>query len=624
MKTLPVSRANDFLLTAEELRLRRAKRRRLIIAGVSVLLVLVLLLLFGRPASHAIKAWQARRHAARAFGLIEEEKWADAQREAVAAYQLFGTEPQAVRAVARFLSRTRQAQALDFWEQLAALQPLTREDLRDQAAVALALNDPAIAEAAVKQLLGKITGGPASADWLLAAQLGLQRGAPNEAAAALQQLFSSSATTRQEQLQGVVLGLRAFGSGSENDQKHQADAWQRIEKLAIGEDETALDSLVLLAQRDLSTPPPTALAQSLNAQLSTSQIAEALDHHPLSKPPQKLLAIDLRIHASPNEKATLIQAAIARWKEADEEALTALARWLNGRGESTRELDTVPLERALQTRDLFLQRLDALGALGRWDEVRGLLEGDRFPLDPMIARMYLARCYALLGQKTASENNWQRALEAARSDAGKLMTLGDYAGKNGAADIADAAYTAAITAAPNLRSAWQGKLRLAQVTRDTKTIHAVLVEMLKLWPNDTAIQNDEAYTRLLLLPSGNAEDRSQKSEVSSSSLTSDLRPPSSEFAQIERLARDLIQRDPASLPHRTLLALVYLKQNRPATALGVYENIHVSTNALTPSALAVHAAVLQANGRVDDAAKEAAQVPRSALLPEESALLGSL
>jgi hypothetical protein len=73
-----------------------------------------------------------------------------------------------------------------------------------------------------------------------------------------------------------------------------------------------------------------------------------------------------------------------------------------------------------------------------------------------------------------------------------------------------------------------------------------------------------------------------------------------------------------------LLALVHLKQNRPATALGVYENIHVPTNALTPSALAVHAAVLQANGNTDDATKEAAQVPRSALLPEESALLGSL
>ena len=40
--------------------------------------------------------------------------------------------------------------------------------------------------------------------------------------------------------------------------------------------------------------------------------------------------------------------------------------------------------------------------------------------------MYLARCYAQLGSKTASENNWQRALEAAEADAPQLLTLGDY------------------------------------------------------------------------------------------------------------------------------------------------------------------------------------------------------
>ena len=106
----------------------------MIIAGVSLVLVLVLLLVLGRPASHAIKRWQARRHAEKAFHFIDEENWNEAQKEATAAYQLAPNEPEATRAVARFLSRVRQPQALEFWDRLAKEESLTRDDLRDEAA----------------------------------------------------------------------------------------------------------------------------------------------------------------------------------------------------------------------------------------------------------------------------------------------------------------------------------------------------------------------------------------------------------------------------------------------------------------------------------------------------------
>jgi hypothetical protein len=89
------------------------------------------------------------------------------------------------------------------------------------------------------------------------------------------------------------------------------------------------------------------------------------------------------------------------------------------------------------------------------------------------------------------------------------------------------------------------------------------------------------------------------------------------------VAAKLVEKNPRSLPHRTFLALARLKQNRPADALAVYENITVTRGALTPSALAVHAAVLAANGRKDEARTEAAQVKPEQLLPEERALLPS-
>src|SRR5205807_10109026 len=115
--------------------------------------VLVVGFFAARPALNALKAWQARRHANKAFAYIDNANWAEARKEAVAAYQLRPTEPQSVRAVARFLSRTRQPDALEFWQQLEKLAPLTREDRHDEAAIAIAAGETARAEIAMQALL---------------------------------------------------------------------------------------------------------------------------------------------------------------------------------------------------------------------------------------------------------------------------------------------------------------------------------------------------------------------------------------------------------------------------------------------------------------------------------------
>jgi hypothetical protein len=129
--------------------------------------------------------------------------------------------------------------------------------------------------------------------------------------------------------------------------------------------------------------------------------------------------------------------------------------------------------------------------------------------------------------------------------------------------------------------------------------------MEKLWPNDTAIQNDEAYTHLLLL---RPDDASAKAQAQT----------------IEKLARDLVAREPVSLPHHTLLALALLRQGRAADSLAIYQNLNVPKNALTPSAHAVHAAVLDAAQHHNDARSEAVQIPAGKLLPEERALIHDL
>ena len=262
--------------------------------------------------------------------------------------------------------------------------------------------------------------------------------------------------------------------------------------------------------------------------------------------------------------------------------------------------------------------------------------------------MYLARCFQQQGQENGAENNWQRALEDAAGDLNKLLTLGEYAEKNGAERVATTAFEAAAVANPKSRQAQQGRLRIAYSARDTKRVHAVLQEMLKIWPYDTAIQNDEAYTHLLLIIGGTSSVSSQtpasnpplsasplravgSSEpeantnlLSEPSAHPSQRASSSEAEEVDaivKLAEKLVRDEPASLPHRTLLALALLKQNRAQDALAVYTNLKVPSNAVSASAVAVHASVLASAGRKDEARAEIAKVPSNRLLPEEAMMV---
>src|SRR5205807_1034475 len=119
--------------------------------------------------------------------------------------------------------------------------------------------------------------------------------------------------------------------------------------------------------------------------------------------------------------------------------------------------------------------------------------------------------------------------------------------------------------------------------------------LLQIWPNDSALQNDEAYTHLLLLPA-------------------DTPPDAPELKSIEAIARKLVEQEPSSLPHRTVLGLVLLKENQPFAALAVYSGLNVPQKELTPSAVVVHSAVLAATGRDDDAHTEISHLPQNKIL----------
>ena len=84
-----------------------------------------------------------------------------------------------------------------------------------------------------------------------------------------------------------------------------------------------------------------------------------------------------------------------------------------------------------------------------------------------------------------------------------------------------------------------------------------------------------------------------------------------------------MKREPTSLPHRTLLALARLRAGHINTALEAY-NIEVPEEVITPSAIAVRAAALAANGRQKEATDLLRDLNPDQLVPEERALIVSL
>lgn len=561
------------------------KRRRLRLVGGVLLLALVVCGWFGaRPAGRAIKGWQVRRIAAQGEILLDAEAWREAQQKVQDALQLQRGEPAAQRLAARFLTQVGHGKdAADFWRQLETSRPLTAGEQRDFAIAELTLGDLSAAEARLRRAWPPRSEG-VPADWRVGMQIFARKRLNAETFDLARKLAASPASTPRQRLDGASTLL---ASSAPEDQSAASACLRTLADEGRGPE--SLDALVNLARQTSSalnahTAPP----------IPASQLIARLEAHPLAKAPHRLLALDLRLVETPAQRAEIIQTAIQRFSGGETEDLTTLSGWLYGKGEFEKNLEVVPEAKAVLSRALFLQHLDALGALGRWSEIEDLIKRQRFTLEPMVEQMYLARCSQQQGQLQARDLHWQKALEAAGDNAEKLLSIGAYALRNGALGPAEIALTAAVAATPAARAPYGSLIELFQSERRTAALHDLLVAMAARWPGDDAVQNDAAYTGLLL-----GEDA----------------------APARDLARELMRRSPGSLPHRVTLALAELRLGHALTALDVFRGIDMTASGAQPRQLAVYAAALWETSAEPEARGIVARIPAGELLPEEQALI---
>jgi cytochrome c-type biogenesis protein CcmH/NrfG len=604
----PRAAKEDLDLTPpEELQARR--RKRLLQLAVAVVTVLAVAIYFGAsPVSGAIKGWQSRRLAHQAFKLIEQTKWNEANAKARDALLLRPREPESWRAIARLLSRTGQSTAaLEWWTKLDQEHRLSVEDRRDCAGAALVVGELATAATQIDVLLAQ-RGGPAPIDILFAGQLAARRKDPILAVNYAERVMADKRAKPYEILSAATLVL----SVTARDSQPYAETWKRIEDLARDSKNAAsLDALVFLANEQpvaptrrnggdtsLSLGRVGAAGERPAGRMGLLETADALEKHPDARPYHKLLALQLRVQHDPALADQYVADAVARFGSGDNDTLAALAAWLNSLGRPWKALELLPLDRAVQRQDLFLRHVDALAALERWDEVKNVLVSERFPLEPVLQHMYLATARSHLGEATATTNEWHRALEAANTSE-KLLALANYAEQNHANDIADAAYAETIKLAPKNRAAYTGRLRIAESSGRTADAQALAAEIAKLWPDDAAARNEDAYLRLLLGASDGAAEAA------------------------EREAQVLVAQEPLNWAARATLGLARLRLGKKEEALAVFRNIR-ATGSEPPGALAVRAAILAVTGYAEGARGDAHKLGAEHLLPEERALIAPL
>ena len=554
-----------------------ARWKRWLITGAVVFLVSVAGWFGGRPAYRQFKQWRSERLAASALRLLEQNDPAAAREKAQAALLLAPGNASALRAMAKALTSQTNMAAVQFWAQLVQSGKATAEDRRTFVEQSLRVGAAELAGIELQKLLHDSPDHPVTL-WLASQWFTLiqqrEQAIQYAALAALR-----DPTNRQYKL--FLSSLQYDAPETTQRQTARANVWSR----ARDKDALALEAMLFLAQRrDLT------MAEK-------HELIVLLRQHPMRNITHELLALTLKISAEPARRAAIIDEAIAQYRAADPEKRVRFAVWLNQNGEAERTLIALPLEEALKRKDYFLPYIDAMAGLGRWTELRKILETRQSPMEKAYVEAFQARCDLELKNEELAALHWRAGLRAAERNPEQLLWFARYTEKCGQRELAKNSLRALIACVKNPLPAFRELQGLTERTGTTTELRDLLKEMVGRWPNDPNLQSDLAYLNLLL---------------------------GTEFASSYRIANQLVTRYPDSLPFRTTLALALYRQQDFKAALTAYGGKNYPWASALPGQRAVFAAVLAANGNTGEARQLLANLASDRLRPEEQALIGNL
>jgi tetratricopeptide (TPR) repeat protein len=358
---------------------------------------------------------------------------------------------------------------------------------------------------------------------------------------------------------------------------------ERLLELGKRNDEWGLQSLRLLTEWTLSAP---------NRRPPGLDPAEMLEKHPLAKLRDRCLAAQWKIQNYPEKKNAVIEAMLADVKDLSESDQRDLGAWLNGMRLYEKTLSVFPLD-PRSPEPLMLVQLDAMAAMGRWQELDKFLEQDLMLEQPVLLWLFRARTAKELNRPTRYDLCWKQAVRAAGNQPLALRYLAYYAETLGDLPRSTQAHENLSQIPEYEMEALLALIRPYEKLGRTADLLKVMKRLLLLRPDDPTINNDVTYLSLLL------NDTS-------------LEP-------FER-ARKVYESDPQLPPFAVTYALAQLRGGLPAVALKVMRNFRLD-QLTAPSWQAVYAATLDANGLKADALKLARVIDYKNLKPEEKQLI---
>ena len=562
-------------LLAPELQEARKRRRNWLVAVVVLVLGVCVLLLEWRPFYSWMQGIRSRRLAAKAEAEIFAGNIEEAVKKARTAYWTKPDEPAAIRVAARAQRMTGQyAAAVPLWAQLRKAGAMRPEDRRPYAEDLMMAGSVAEAGNEIEVLLKESN--PDGALFRLAARWASTEGNGEKA-----RDFAERAVKAEPENQAgrLLLALLQLSAGTELLREEATRAM-----LSLGA-ENSREGIAALQK--LGTLP------GISPEVA-GRVVELLRRHPLALEQHRMLAFNLELDLHPAERAAMLDAAFQKYSKATPAARCVFAEWLNDHGEHERMLKLIPLEEARTRQDMLIVALGALSALGRWQEIERILEAKDVPLYAAMKEVFLARVAEEMKNKTAAELHWHRAHIAAAASPEQLWGIAGYAERLGRPEQAELAYRSLAASGETARPAMERLLKLAGSRGDSDAVRDTLKKMRERWPQDDAVKNDLAYVSLL---AGKSLDESLAA------------------------AKELVARSPRSLPHLTTLALAMLRKKDPAAALSVYQGLQIPWERIAAPQRAVHAAVLGANGRTDEAIAETAALRWDDLRAEEKELI---
>lgn len=543
-------------------------------AMLLVLAILVSVLAAIRPSLRMLYRWRASNLLGQAEELIRQQMLSGAIERLSVALRLDPTSPEALRTLAMVYSRFDLPDAFPIWRALLLLPGHTASDRHACIDLALRLNRFDLAEPELARLLALPHPDPAT--YSQAAELYFRQGQIDRAIEFAERAHANAPSHHEYALRLARLRLQ---SPSED---HQHAGAELLRPLLAPASTVRPQALRILADETIHPSP------------AASGLLADLPELSRAPPNEAILAADAWLRQDPDRQPRLIAALLERFRTAVPSEQVPLGAWLNRVGAHVELLDALSPAWAATHPPLVAVRLEALARSRQWADLQAALDQPG-PIDPWQRNALQALAATGLSQSDLALESWRRAIAEARSHPANLVALGDWALRFNATQPAIEAFDLLTRDRLTRLLGYQRLAAVHERTRDTRRLHALMREWSAHFPDDPWPENAFCYLNALL-----------RRDIEST----------------RERARALVDRFPDRLQYRATLAFLELRRDTPRAAAQLFDRFTPADDlTLTAQSRLIHAAVLDANGRREEARQSLRELDPDRLLPEERELV---